>query len=470
MAAADALRWIDELYPRLTHRASWLKELEDWYCGEHPLPFLTKSHAPKMRSEFRQMLEESRSNFMRLLIDVVDERMQIEGIRLSATSDATTDKDSWDTWQANQMDSLSRAAILDSLIKGVSYVSVWEDANGDGYADLAVEDASETIVAYTPGSNFRLRDAALKVWRQGDMQRANVWMPDALYKFERDIKQGTGSNPGTKWQPVASDDAVVSHIFGVVPVIPIRNRGRLLVEGESEIADATSVQSQINGFLFLLALAGYFGAHRQRWATGIKLMEDEENGDLKEPFDIAIDKLIVDEDENARFGEFAQTDLTQYIKAIDQKVAHLAITTRTPKHYLLPDGQDPSGDAIKSSESGLIRRVERKQSSVGEAFEEVARLGRMAEGKGETQVDSEVVWSDASTESEAVRTDAVIKTFQAGLIPAEQALEDLGYTQTQIARIMRARASEAILSSFTPPPEPKPAPGGSTSSIANGSG
>lgn len=468
---APAASWLHTLYPQLKARCSGLNALENYYTGDHPLPFLTPAHAEKMRGEFRQMIEESRSNFMRLLVDVVDERLQVEGFRLSAESDITTDKDSWDTWQANQLDSLSRAAILDSLVKGVSYVSVWSDTDGDGYADIAVEDACETIVAYTPGSNFRLRDAALKVWTDdgAGLERATVFLPDGTYRFQRNLKgkaekgdggfAGWSSTAGTSdsseknpWIPLQGDEAFAPNPVGIVPIVPLRNRGRTLVEGESELADVWQIQNQINAFIFLLMLAGYFGAHRQRYAAGIKLMMDEESGELKEPFDTAIDKLWATENPDAKFGEFGQTDLKPYIEAIEQKVAHLAVVSRTPKHYLLPAGQEPSGDAIKSAESGLVRKVERKQTSLGESFEEVMQLARQFKDPNvKVTVDSEAVWTDAGTESEAVRTDAAIKKYAAGLVPKEQALEDLGYSQTQIARIMAIDAAEKLMNRVAMP-------------------
>jgi hypothetical protein len=119
------------------------------------------------------------------------------------------------------------------------------------------------------------------------------------------------------------DDFFAKNTTGVVPIIPLRNRGRLLVEGESEISDVTAIQNQINGFIFLLALAGYFGAHRQRWAVGLKIMVDDA-GKPVEPFDTAIDRLWQTENPEAKFGEFSQTDQGGYIKSIEQKVLHIA--------------------------------------------------------------------------------------------------------------------------------------------------
>ena len=462
MASEDALNMLNVLYGKLTDRAPLVKKMDAYYRGDHPLPFLTKAHQDKIRSEFRQMLDDSRSNFMRLVIDATAERLTVSGFRLSAESDIQADKDSWDIWQANNLDSLSRTAFLETLIKGVSYFSVWSPEDGDDYARIAVEDALETIIAYTPGSNFTERDAALKAWADvaSGMERANVYMPDGIYKYERPLQeqssrktstpQGTqAAGGGPRWQPV-KDDEFVTNPIGVVPIVALRNRPRLLVEGESEIADHIQIQNQINSFNFLLALAGYFGAHRQRWVAGIKMETDEAKGTLKEPFDVAIDKLWASEDPDTKFGDFQQTDLNGYMDAIHQKLEHLAVVSRTPRHYFTASGQEPSGDAIKSAESGLVKKVINKQEDFGDGLEEMLRLARLFQGESDLPVDSEVVWADPAVESEAVRTDAAVKKYAAGLIPKEQALEDLGYSQTEIARIMAIAAAEKLLN----PPAP----------------
>lgn len=204
-------QWRNSLYPKITARAPSLRVFDDYYSGNHPLPFLTPAHADKMKSAFRQMLVESQTNFMRLIIDTVAERLRVEGIRLSATSDPTSDKDSWDIWQANQMDTLHTDAILSSLIKGVSYLSVWEDTNGDGYPDINVEDASECIVAYTPGSNYRRREAALKCWRDDveGVERATLYLPDTIHKWSRPIG-GKGQAPGQTQLPIFDPEVPAS--------------------------------------------------------------------------------------------------------------------------------------------------------------------------------------------------------------------------------------------------------------------
>lgn len=457
------LWWLNKLYPELDGRARHMQTMDAYYRGNHPLPFLTKAHNSKMRDEFRQLLEDSRSNFMGLVVDACEERLRVDGFRLSAESDAVADQGAWEIWQANGLDAGSQDAFLEALIKGVVYLSVW---SGDEYPSIAVEDPTETIVGYVPGSNYRKRAAALKVWTDdwtGDL-RANVYMPDGIYKFT--AKKPDDAGPSTAYSRelteddkphwVEQADGFEENPIGVVPIIPLRNRPRLLCEGVSELADVYTIQNQINGFNFLLALAGYFGAHKQRWAVGLTLMVNETTGKPEEPFDVAIDRLLVSENPDTKFGEFDQTDLTGYLKAIDQKIQHIAVTTRTPRHYLEQEGQSPSGDAIKGAESGLVKKVQRKQRPFGEGLEEAIRLARrFGGGKFPPEQDSpptsETVWADAATPTVAEMTDAAIKKYQAGLISAEQALEDCQYSQVQIMRMMAARSQDALLQALTQP-------------------
>ena len=421
---------------------------EKYYIGEHPMPFITRRDRARMIDEFRRMMEVSRTNFMRLVVDAVEERLKVEGFHVGDSDQR--DGAAWEIWEANDMSAQFNVAAIESLIKGVSYLSVWEDLDNDGYADIAVEDALECIVAYTPGSNHRHRDAALKIWHDEwtGRDRANLFLPDRVYMYERETKApdsalvlpwraAVTATREMDWKPLDE----VENRFGVVPIVPLRNRPRVLVEGESELADVYRIQEQINGLTFLLMLAGYMGAHKQRWATGLEIMQDAA-GNPVEPFNPSITRIWQAENPETKFGEFSETDLSNYIKAIEQNVLHIAVTTRTPRHYLIEQGQSPSGDAIKSAEAGLTQKVARKQRVFGEALEEVIGLARGLEGEGTTATESEVVWGDAAIRTEAEITDAAIKKYQAELIDRRQALEDIGYTPQQIETIVAAVEKE----------------------------
>jgi hypothetical protein len=120
-------------------------------------------------------------------------------------------------------------------------------------------------------------------------------------------------------------------------------------------------------------------------------------------------------------------------------VLHIANTSRTPRHYLIEQGQSPSGDAIQSAESGLVKKVQRKQLIFGEGLEEAIRLARRFQGLGTAPPDSEIVWADPQTHSPAAITDSVAKQYLARMVPLTTALAKLGYSQTEISQIMQVR-------------------------------
>lgn len=453
-------------------RRAELQRMEAYYQGNHPLPFLTDAHQAKMRDEFRRLLEESQSNFMRLVVDAVEERLEVDGFATGVEDDqhvnGPVDEAAEGIWEANDMAALSQVAFLESLVKGVSYLSVWEDNDGPS---IRVEDPLETIVAYTPGSAMQKRQAAAKFWLDdltGDA-RANIYLPDQVIRFRGagsllfPSSTQTAANAldweavNARWEMLA-EDAVVPNPLGVVPIVPLRNRPRLLLEGESEIADVWKVQQQINGFLFLLALAGYFGAHKQRWAVGLTLHEDSA-GKPVEPFDVAIDRLIYSEDPNAKFGEFRETNLDGYIKAIEQKVLHIAVTTRTPRHYLNEQGQSPSGDSVRSAESGLVKKALRKQRTFGQGLEEAVRLARIMGGE-RNPPRSKVVWASPQTDEESALTDAVLKQFGADLIDQHTALKKLGYSNSEATAIIANTPQRAPVTPANPEQPDAPQDGG----------
>jgi hypothetical protein len=119
------------------------------------------------------------------------------------------------------------------------------------------------------------------------------------------------------------------------------------------------------------------------------------------------------------------------------------MTMALPPHFNPFTGENPSSaDAIRSSETQLVKRVERKQTFLGGAWEEVMRLVlRFQTGVFEDRARSlETMWRDPSTPTVAQKADAVMKLATPinggrAILPIEQAREDLGYTPEQRRRM-----------------------------------
>jgi Phage portal protein, SPP1 Gp6-like len=96
------------------------------------------------------------------------------------------------------------------------------------------------------------------------------------------------------------------------------------------------------------------------------------------------------------------TDLGNYVAGIKELLNHLAGQTRTPPHYLIGQMVNVSGEALAAAESGLVNRVEAKQSSFGISWREVLSLAGI-DGK------IEVVWKNPERISLAAAADAANK-------------------------------------------------------------
>jgi len=458
------LWWLLHLYRRLITRSPIIQKFEDYYDGKHPLAFVTS----KYRAEFGNMLRGVSDNWMALVVDAVEERLHVDGFRIGA--DPIGDKDAWSIWQRSSMDADSEMLHSVALQTGAAYALVWfgDDVNGVQQPMITVEHPGQVYIAYETGSRHK-RLAAIKAWTDEwtGLTRANVYLPDGIYKFEAqrqpvidDYITATGRFRqlqvlSAAWRPIDGESEVPNPL-GVVPMVEFRNRPRMLGEGRSEISEVTSTQNQINKLVCDMLIASEFGAFRQRWATGVEIPTNAVTGETVEDFKSALDRLWHTENDTAKFGDFAETSLANYVGAIENRVQSLASRTRTPPHYLLgASGSFPSGESLKATETGLVAKVYSRHRHFGESWEDVMRLAFkvLDDARADVQT-SETIWRDPESRSEAEHTDSLLKKMALG-IPQEQLWEDAGYTPTQIARfkeMLRAEAAERALQGAQPLP------------------
>jgi hypothetical protein len=441
--------WLVHLHRRLLARAPLVDKFERYYDGDHPLSFVTSEY----RQEFSAMLRGVSDNWMPLVVDAVEERLHVEGFRMG--EDPAGDKDAWRIWQENSLDADSELLHSTALQTGASYALVWY---GDGdRPEITVEHPAQVIIAYESGSQ-RKRAAALKSWVDewtGDI-RANVYLPDGIYKFVSrrqvtisEYTTPTGRNRsldalGAMWAPLGGDAEYVPNPLGVVPMVEFRNRPRMLGDGRSEIADVISVQNQINKLVCDMLVAAEFSAFKQRWATGIEIPRDPMTGKDLFEFPAAIDRLWSTENDGAKFGEFGETDLGNYVGALENRVQSLASRTRTPPHYLLgSSGSFPSGESLKATETGLIAKCRSRQRHFGEAHEEIMRLAfAVLDDPRRDSPMAETIWTDPESRSEAEHTDSLLKKVSLG-VPFVQLWEDAGYSPQQIERFQTLLVEQA---------------------------
>lgn len=419
---------VNDLASQLQTERQQLRPLNDYYTGQQRLAF----SSTKYRSAFGDLFNRFADNWCELVVDAVEERLNVEGFRLG--DDTAGDTAAWDIWQRNLLDADSQIAHTEALVFGRCYASVWGDRNDQ--AVIRVESPLQMIVHHDDGDR-RARRAALKVWGGTwglGPEQATLYLPDSIVKLVRDKRD--------RWE--LRDEGIMTNPLGVVPVVPIVNKPRLLhAAGRSELANVVPMQDAVNKLLADLLVASEFGAFRQRWATGIELPVDPATGAELEPFKVAIDRLWTSDSADTKFGEFGATDLNNYVKAIELVVQHIASQTRTPPHYFYLSGNFPSGESIKSAETGLVAKARRKQRHFGDSWEEVMRLALAVEGQPTAGVHMETLWGDPESRSEAELADAMMKQSTLG-VPRQAIWERLGYSQVEISRFKAMEAGDAL--------------------------
>lgn len=423
------LWWVERLNKRLEDRAGTLDLLSRYYEGDHPLP---QPINERVRRQFVRMLTASRANWTGLIVDAVAERLHVDGFRLD-TDAGTGDNDAWSIWQRNELDAESELVHNEALVAGESYVSVWSDPDDPEVPLITPEHPGQMVVEVDPTNRRRIA-AAFKCYLDdwtGD-RFATLYLPNGIWKYR-------APNNGN-WSMRAES---LANPLGEVPVVPFRNRPRLLSGGRSEIGDVTDIQDRINKTLFDRMMAGEYSSYRQRYSIGMEIPVDD-NGRPKAPFEAAIDRLWMAEDPDVKFGEFSATDLGPYIAAVESDIQHMAAISRTPPHYLLGQIINISGDALKAAESGLASKAKSRARHFGEAWEKVIRLAFAVLDDPRAKVmDSQVIWADPETRTEGERVDALMKMSSLG-VPREALWERWGASQQEVERWRSMQIGEAL--------------------------
>lgn len=460
-AAGSLEWWLARLGARLDARRERMERYEAYYAGRQPLAFVSDT----FRAAFGDRFREFSSNFMSLVVDAHRERLQVQGIRIGENRDG--DDDAWAWWQRNRLDAESQTAHTEALVKGIVYVLVWPDPVTNE-PEATIESPFQVVVETEPGKSWKRR-AALKRWIGDDGRyRAELYLPDGIYKFRSVQSSGDFSVPTwgrvVQWvrDAIPSEPWPVRNPLKVIPIVPIVNRPRLIGqgfdkwgnvisgvpgpdEGQSEIAMVMSNQDAINKLRADTINASDLAAFRQRWLKNFQVEVDEKTGQPIEPFKAAVDRLWIfeppdPEDPNpppeVELGEFEQTDLAPMVAGIQMEVQHLGAISRTPYHYLLPQsGQPPSGESLKAAEAGLEHKVEDSKLHKGESWEEVFRLNfAFRDDPRSRDLGAEVIWAPSESRSEGVHTDAMVK-WKSLNIPDEIIWEELGLSPRSIARI-----------------------------------
>ncbi|MET0994709.1 MAG: phage portal protein [Mycobacterium sp.] len=418
------------LLQRLDEPAARYAELDRYYTGTQPLAYLAPESKAALGNRFGRMA----SNICRLAVTALAERLRITGF--------TGDTDLWADWIRNDLDQLSGVAHREALLLGDSFVIVWADQFGR--PKVTVESAKQVVVMTDPGT--RQIQAALKRWEDEKSTHAVLYGPDEIIRYRANQTGATVAG----FNPVES----IANPLGLVPVVNIRNSDRILDErGPSEVDDLMPLVDALNKSLADMMITSEYVGRPRRWATGIELVEEPvadaeglPTGEVQEINPIPEGaRAMISEAADAKFGQLQAADLAGYEASVRVLLGQVMAVSTLPAHYVGVFTDNPaSADALRAAEASLTARAEARQATFGRAWEQVARLMiAVRDGRDPNLIDDiRVLWADAATRSVAQEADAVVKLYQAGLLPASYALSKLGYSDDEIAEIRSARTQD----------------------------
>ncbi|MEH3052504.1 MAG: phage portal protein [Patulibacter minatonensis] len=201
-----------------------------------------------------------------------------------------------------------------------------------------------------------------------------------------------------------------------------------------QVAPLMGLQDQIDLTTFALQIATHYAGSKQRYVIG--WAADTEVDAIKAG---ATTLFTLDEDPaKVQMGEFAQSDLTGFIKSREASLKHGAALSQTPVHELTADIIQMSAEALAAAEAGKERKSQERHTIWGEATEQQMWLAGKYMGI-DVPLDSQVVWRDTSARSFAATVDALGKLSSLLGVPPQELWERIpGVTQQDVERYRKA--------------------------------
>ncbi|MGZ6844561.1 MAG: phage portal protein [Blastococcus sp.] len=473
LAEQDARRALERLYAALTGRLGDTERLDAYYRGKQPLAYASKQWRDFHAARYREFSD----NWCGVVANSPSERLRVAGFRLPSRDNdpsvmGEAEQQLWRWWQVNDLDEQSSQGFLSSIVSKRSFALVWGDDDGDPI--VTWEHPAQMIVGYDSESHRR-RTAALKVWRQDDLECATLYTPDQVWKYQRPALDVTVNDQGMTaaglyvdgtlgnalsggWvprQPPEDDTWPIANPMGVVPVVEFPNRPTLGGEPLSDIAGTVAMQDAINllwAYLFAAADHASFPARviMGQEPPSVPILDSNGQKVGEKPVkmeDLANGRFLWLTGQNTSIGSWQPANLGVFTEVVETAVGHIAAQTRTPPHYLASKQgmHNLSADALKAAETGLVKKVEEQQLFLGPSVREMFRLMALAAdspGLATAAATGVTQWRDAETRSEAQLVDALQK-LQAIGFPFEWIASRYGLSDPEIARLVEMRQQEA---------------------------
>jgi hypothetical protein len=217
-------------------------------------------------------------------------------------------------------------------------------------------------------------------------------------------------------------------------------------DGKGEFEPYLDIMDRINHMILQRLVIATTQAFRQRVLKGDFPTHDQDGNeiDYNGIFESSAGSLWM-VPETADVMELGQADINGILQAVRADIQDFAAVTRTPMHYLTPEGANGSAEGAALAREGLVFKTEDRIARVTPAWSKVMSLMFRWLGDDERAqlLDLEPLWKPAERYSLAERADANSK-FQD--IPFRSRMSLIGqFSPADIAEMEVERAGEQLL-------------------------
>lgn len=399
-------------------------------------------------------------NLCGVVIDVLRERLKVEGITGNDAEANDLSELAWQWWQNADMDAEQNKVHTYALRDRRAYLIVdWDSEKAQPtWKANALYDGDTGVTFHTDAETGKPL-LAIKYWRVSDplsddwaKARRTVYLPDRIMRYE----QGKAG----EWQPLDPSKGKPLEWWTDTFTEGGRPLGLAVTEfrnpnDTSELASVIGLQNALNKTLLdLLAAADMTGF--QMLAISYKgPLESAPTDDEGDTDEAHTDELRIAPGRAIELGDDAKVtaipagDLGSLVDTISTIVSFVAASTRTPHYYLRPpQGADiPSGEALKQLENALVARAKERFTVFGGSWVEALRVGArlwaaMGNRGADVEQPLEISWADPQVKNELYQAD--VATREQGLGVPQEVLwaKRLDYSPGEIAN-MRAMSQAA---------------------------
>lgn len=414
----------------LLHKGPIYTRLWNYFEGVQPLVYSYE----RMRDIFPNITARWTQNWCAVVVDSVLDRIQLRRITV-ADNEALTERLD-ELLNTSELTLESEDAHTAALVTGESFIIAWPDETGQ--PEAYYNDPRNVHVFYHADKPREKRFAA-KWWIGDDDHRyLTLYYPERLEYYRSTNKvQHVGNGGVLSTNEVTNGKSFVSlgaemNPFGIVPVFHFRRERRAI---SSELQNIIEPQNAINKLLADMMIAAEFGAFPQRY-----IISQGDPGKFKNAPNQVWDVPGSDgEGQPTSVGQFASTQLDNYLTAIDKWATSIAIISRTPKHYFFGQGGDPSGESLIAMEAPLNKKAQKYIDRFVATWSELAAFLLRVDGKGEID-DNAIVPVFDEPQTVQPYTQALIRkeAVQAG-VPLMWQMEQEGYTEQEMDELRAAQ-------------------------------